>query len=119
MICKQNTIFDAIASQNEAMKGMNIATEHAESVHPGWKEITYNLFNIFLNEHDGFLVEDFRAWLYVNHPHYIFPPNNRAFGFVVRRAVKDGLIISLSTRKVSNIKAHSANANYWQKINHK
>ena len=58
-----------------------------------------------------FQTEDFRAFAVKEGlPN---PPHLRAFGSVVVRAVKRGLIKSVGTEKVTNPRAHNAFATVW------
>lgn len=97
--------------------GIQLATDRAESIHPNWREATYNLFKEFLREQDEpFLIEDFRSWIALNHPDYEWPGSLRAFGFVSVRGAIDKLIKQIGTRKVKNKNAHCANSALWVRI---
>jgi hypothetical protein len=95
-------------------KGIKRAVEHADKVHDRWSEKCYGLFKDFINEqHAPFQTETFRhsiAGLLEE------PPHKRAFGAIVVRAAREGLIKRVGSAPVSNIKAHMALANVWQKV---
>jgi len=111
----QIDIFDSVAGEQAAQKGIDTAVAHAETVHPGWAIETYNIFvNEFLPNHKRFMAEEFRSWLAVNKPEYSYPPHSRAFGGIIRKAKDAYYIICIGTGKVKNVKAHAANASLWE-----
>lgn len=111
----QPSIFDAVAAEQAAQKGIETAVNHAEVVQPGWAEETYHIFvHEFLPHHKRFLAEDFRAWLAVNKPEYSYPPSKRAFGGIILKAKAAYYIICIGMKKVTNVKAHATPANYWE-----
>lgn len=95
--------------------GMAKAAEHAEVVVPGWNDLAFDQFKEFLSNHPGeFMGEDFRAYCaMVDFP---LPPHARAFGGVILRAVKAGIISRTGYGKVRNVKAHCANAAIWRAV---
>lgn len=95
-------------------KGMQRATDHANAVHGDWSEKAYHFFKWFITQHIGeFMVEDVRRAARSFVPE---PPHLRAWGSVVVRAVKAGLIKRKGIRSVKNAKAHKANASVWIKL---
>lgn len=93
--------------------GIQMAVDHAGD---NWKETTWNLFKEFLKDQkEPFLIEEFRSFCAMK-DNYQFPPSNRAYGFISVKAVKNGLIKQIGTKKVSNNKAHCANAALWVNI---
>lgn len=96
-------------------EGMERAKVHAEKVNPGWNEKAYERLLEFLKSHHGeFMCEDLRAHFAMND--YELPPHNRAFGGIMMRAAKSGIIKKVDCRSVSNPKAHAANAAVWRKV---
>jgi hypothetical protein len=111
----QSNLLDAIEAERAAQKGIQAAQDHANAVIPNWSEQTYQIFvKEFLPQHKRFLAEEFRSWLAVNKPNYEFPPHNRAYGGIMRRAREAYYIIHIGTQKVSNVKAHCAFASVWE-----
>ena len=95
-----------------AVCGAEQAADHAEQVAPGWREMALQAVREFIKQHNGaFLAEDVRTWA-----RHIPPvPSERAWGSVMLRASRLGLIINTGeTRKVKNATAHSANASVWK-----
>ena len=94
-------------------KGIAKAERHANQVHERWSDKAYEYLQTFLSMYSGeFLTEEFRAWTIGKMPQ---PPHGRAFGGVVQRAAKAGLIVKLGIAQVKNVKAHMANANVWKR----
>ena len=96
-----------------ALKGMQQAIDHADSVSEKWSERAYQLLIKFLKENKRFMAEDLRS--YAALVDFELPPHPRAWGGVVVRASNNRLIISINTKPVKNPKAHCANANYWER----
>ena len=93
-------------------KGMQRAHDHAEDVHESWGDKAYQ----FLLDHttEGeFMTEDIRKASEGIIPE---PPSLRAWGGIVRRAAKNGIIKRVGYRSVSNNKAHCTPASVWVKI---
>src|SRR5690348_13045263 len=93
--------------------GMERATNHANQVSNGWSDRAYQMLHHFLRSlarggRQTFLAEDFRLFAYSQK--LPVPPHEGAFGSVMSRAAKAGLITSNGTAKVKNPKAHQANA---------
>lgn len=94
-------------------EGMKRAVDHANKVSPGWADKAYRFFTeIFLRDHNGsFMAEEVRA--YAALMDIDLPPSNRAWGGIFNKAKKQDLIKQIDTRKVTNPRAHCANAAVW------
>lgn len=111
-------IFDAQQGQQLADTGLELAVETANSEHPEWKDRCWRLFWQWLNKKPRmfkFMVEDFRKYVYDNDL-LERPRSDRAFGFISKKAIKENLVVFGGTQKVSNKKAHCANASVWVKL---
>ena len=105
-----------------ANQGIKKAVDHANQVTPKWAEMAYDCFLSYLGccpSGYNFMAEDVRDF---STRHYPFicdglpePPSLRAWGGIMRRAQRAGVIRAIGTRKVVNPKAHSANATLWIK----
>lgn len=94
--------------------GIRLASENAEAKEPGWNEDAYNLLKDFIKTVTGdFLCEDFRS--YCEAHNFKTPPSLRAYGGIIMKASKDGLIRRVGYAQVKNPKAHAANASRWIK----
>jgi hypothetical protein len=93
-------------------KGIAKAIDHANQVHESWGEKAYGMFRDFIYKRKcEFMCEDFRHAVTGLLPN---PPHNRAFGNVLMRAAKAGLIERVRYAPVRNVKAHRANASVWR-----
>lgn len=95
--------------------GINVAAEHADQVHPGWQDEAFDALKIFLLWNNSpFMCETFRAFA-ESECDLPPPPNARAYGAVMQRGKREGLIEHAGIRQVSNPRAHMANASQWVK----
>jgi hypothetical protein len=107
--------FDFERSQKLGEIGLYVAVNNAG---PDWSERCWELFKRWISKKPvgfEFQVERFRADLYKFNM-IEKPPSERAFGFISKRAVKEGLIECAGTGKCANVKAHSTPVNKWRKI---
>ena len=95
-----------------ALKGMQQAIDHADSVSEKWSERAYQLLIKFLKENKRFMREDFRS--YAAEVDFELPPSSRAWGSIISRAAKEYLIIKIGFASVKNPKAHATPAAIWQ-----
>lgn len=95
-------------------EGITRAVNHANQVERGWEDMAYEFFvNVFLKHQRGpFMCEDYRASCKGVVPD---PPSLRAFGGIITKAKRRGLIKRIGIRPVKNPKAQMANATVWHK----
>ena len=106
----QLQIFSGTQLRDEAIKR---AVDHADEVHENWSEDAYTFLKAFVMCHnDEFMGEDVRAASVGFIPD---PPSQRAWGAVMVRGKKAGIIKSVGFRNVSNAKAHKTPATVWVK----
>jgi len=104
-----------LALTGSAMRDIGIrkATQHANQVHEDWSDKAFYFLKWFVTrQHIEFMAEDVRE---ASKNFVAEPPSKRAWGGVIVRAKKQGIIKSVGFRKVSNAKAHSAFATLWVK----
>ncbi len=95
--------------------GIQVAADNADQNHPGWQDMAFDTLKDFLFWNKSpFMCETFRAFAEeeFNLPP---PPHARAYGAVMQRAKREGLIEHAGIGQVSNPKAHMANAGLWRK----
>jgi hypothetical protein len=73
-----------------AQRGMNQAVDHANRVSPEWSNRAYEKLQEFALLGNEFMTEDVRLWADKNG--LDSPPDNRAWGAVVNKAVRANLI---------------------------
>lgn len=107
-------------AQGDALKqtGMQQAVDHADQAVPyNWSDKAYAYLVNWLGTLPSgypFLLEDarIRSEILGTVPQ---PPHKRAWGAIVAKASREGLIYSIGTNRVKNPKAHRANATQWVK----
>lgn len=93
--------------------GINVAADHAEQVHPGWQDKAIQNLKVFLLWNKSpFLCETFRVFA-EQECQLSTPPNLRAYGAVMQRAKREGMIEHAGYTQVKNPRAHAANASLW------
>jgi hypothetical protein len=105
----QLSIFDGPALRDQ---GMQQAVEHAEQDAPGWT--TRALAMLEACPLQRFMVEELRAWAYANGLDRAV--NDRAWGAVITKAAKLGLVMHNGYQSVSNPRAHCTPASCWRKV---
>jgi hypothetical protein len=73
-----------------AERGMNQAVDHADRVSPEWSERAYDKLFEYAWLGVDFMTEDVRLW--AEQVGLDSPPDNRAWGAVVNKAVREHLI---------------------------
>lgn len=91
--------------------GIQKAVDHADAVHDGWSDKAYSFLLNFIKSSREFMTEDIREAAIGIVPE---PLSNRAWGSVVLKAARNGLIYKSGIVQVKNPKAHMANANVWK-----
>jgi len=93
-------------------EGMNRALDNANWATEGWGDSA--LSYLIACPMTKFLAEDIRIWAHNNG--LVKPPHARAWGGVIVRAKKEGLIKFVGYSKVKNPTAHATPASVWEKI---
>jgi len=91
-------------------KGIQQAINHADKVEEKWSEKAYDFLLKYIQTHSEFMAENVRE---ASKGILSEPPSNRAFGAIIVRAVKSGLIVRKGFRNVENVKAHKTPASVW------
>lgn len=93
---------------------MQRALDSANEKVPSWSDRAFAFLLEFITRNDEFLAEDVR-----NEAKGIVPdpPSKRAWGGVIVRAKKEGYIVSIGFKQVSNPKAHRTPATLWKTKN--
>lgn len=93
--------------------GIKRAVAHANVEVKVWSDQAYNYLLDYATKHSQFMVEDVREASKGIIP---VPPSTRAWGGVVVRASKAGVIKRKGFQNVKNAKAHCTPATLWQVI---
>lgn len=111
----QLSILDAIEASQLRDEGIQKAIDHANDVTPDWSKRAYLFLLSFLGTHPGpFMMEEVRSHAALMD--FPLPPHARAWGGIIARAAKAGIVERVGIQKVKNIKAHCANAAVWIKV---
>ena len=106
---------DLLSGRDLKEQGIYRAISHADGVYQDWSEMAYKMLQDFIRFSDGdtFMCEDVRQYAekFTSLPS---PPNNRAWGGIIGRARKNGIIKHCGFSQVRNPKAHQANASLWK-----
>lgn len=98
-------------------QGMRVALEHADSS-TDWSSRAWKALVSFLNSitpDTKFMGEDIRDYA-ESKRNLERPPSNRAWGSLIIRAKKMGIIKHVGYSQVNNPLAHKANASVWMKV---
>ena len=93
--------------------GIKKAVVHANVEVHGWSDLAYNYLLDYSKKHKEFMVEDVREASKGIIP---TPPSTRAWGGVVVRASRAGVIRRKGFQNVKNAKAHCTPATLWETI---
>jgi hypothetical protein len=104
----QTKLFTAKDFRDE---GIQRAIDNANRKEPKWADMAYGFLLGFIMKHKEFMTEEIRESAEKLIPH---PPSKRAWGGVIVRAVKAGLIYRSGYRNTKNIKAHCTPAAVWR-----
>lgn len=107
----QLTFFDTDA-QIRRDDGIYRAIRHADIEHERWSNNAYAYLKLFIQlKSFPFLAEDLRFHAEKNG--FPIPPSKRAWGAVVLKAKRDGLIKACGYKQTTNPKAHCTPACLW------
>lgn len=94
-------------------EGMALAADAADARFPLWQHRALESLKKYLEtKKNAFMTEDFRAWAetFGNLP---IPPSGRAYGAVISKASRQGLISHVGYQQTDNPKAHKTPASVW------
>ena len=92
-------------------KGIKKALDNANNTHDKWSDKAYDFLLKYIKYQNQFMTEDVRVASEKAIPK---PPSNRAWGSVILRASRSGLINRVGFANVKNAKAHKTPASVWR-----
>jgi len=92
-------------------KGIKKALDNANNTHDKWSNKAYDFLLKYIKYQNQFMTEDVRVASEKAIPK---PPSNRAWGSVILKAAKSGLINRVGFANVKNAKAHKTPASVWR-----
>lgn len=94
-------------------QGIERAERKANAMHKDWSETAYDFLKGYIKINPVFQVEDVR---YASQGVVPSPKSQRAWGGIIRRAAKEGLIFRAGYKNVKNILAHRTPAAVWKSV---
>lgn len=107
----------APTGQELALEGMTRAVEHADREIENWSDRAMQYLRIFAQMERRFMSEQVRAW--AEEKGLESPPDPRAWGAVMRRAVIERLVRADGYEPSKNPKAHHRPTQVWASLTHK
>ena len=92
-------------------KGIKQSLDNANNTHDRWSDKAYDFLLKYIKYQYEFMTEDVRVASEKAIPK---PPSNRAWGSVILRASRSGLINRVGFANVKNAKAHKTPASVWR-----
>ena len=92
-------------------KGIKQALDSANDTHEKWSEKAYKFLVNNIKSNNQFMTEDVRL---ASEKEIPIPPSNRAWGGIILRASRAGLISRVGFSNVKNAKAHRTPATVWR-----
>lgn len=103
---------ELFSSEKKRNDGMVRSECHAEIKSPGWSDRAYRMLLLYIRKiQTPFMTEEVRH--FAKQKGLEDPPSQRAWGSVIRRAVKNRVIISVGYGRTLNPNAHRTPANIW------
>lgn len=91
--------------------GMAQAVDHADAVDPSWSDVAMEYVKVFARRGCEFMGEDVRT--YAQERGMPEPPDRRAWGAVLVRAAKRGLIKRLRYEPCKDPRSHASPSAVW------
>lgn len=93
--------------------GIKKAIDHANETEFEWSVQAFGFLLVYIQSNDTFQCEDLRGQSIGIVPQ---PPSKRAWGGIIRRASKAGLIKRIGFQNVKNVRAHCTPAAVWETV---
>jgi hypothetical protein len=104
---------DLFSGENLRDQGIKKATDNANHHTNGWSQKAYDFLLAYIAvSSEEFMTEDVRIASKGIVPE---PPSKRAWGGVIVRAAREGKVVQLGFKKVTNATAHCTPASVWVK----
>lgn len=106
---------DIFAAEQARDKGIETALSNADWKEKDWPKKAFEFLKKFLQNHNGpFMVEEVRS--YAALLDFPLPPSARAWGGIITKAAKSGIVERCGYQPTKNVKAHSTPAALWRQI---
>jgi len=108
-----NPQIDMFSAEYLRDAGIRYAMDHADYHIDNWSGKAFEFLKQFIQENKEFMAEEVRI---ASKNIVAEPPNNRAWGGVIVRAARQGLIKRKGFRNVTNTNAHCTPATLWEVV---
>ncbi len=109
-----NIQLDIFQATIERDAGMQQAIDHANAVVEKWSDRAMVFLKKYIKlNNGGFMAEDVR--MFAELMDFPSPPSARAWGSIMTRARREGLIVGIGYGKTKSKKAHRTPAGIWMK----
>jgi len=95
--------------------GMKRAIDHAEKDYPGWKDMAFGYLKEYLTRSNAVEFTGERVRIFAESEGFIKPPDKRAWGSVMTRGAKAGLIVKIGWTTASDPKVHKNPVSLWRR----
>lgn len=106
------TLLDLMGDPQAAI---NAVMARADRVHDGWSSEAFSLLLSYMAENQFFKAEDVRGFAHGKHG-LAKPPDMRAWGGVIQRAVREGRIKKIGHGASKNKTSHYRPVMVWQVV---
>lgn len=104
--------FNVTTARERRDRGIRQAEASANELHDNWSDVAYDFLKGYIKINPVFQAEDVR---FASQGIVPSPKSQRAWGAVILRAAREGLIWQDGFRKVKNVNAHRTPAALWKK----
>lgn len=97
-----------------AVDGMERAADHADAVSEGWRDRALRWVALYAHRHPTFRCEQVRA--HAESLGFSHPPDNRAWGYVMRRAQQMGYVEFVEYQPAQTARVHKTVVALWHSL---
>lgn len=113
MVTQSEIDFSVTRARERRDEGIKQSEDSANDLHANWSDTAYDFLKGYIKINPVFQVEDVR---FASQGIVKAPKSQRAWGAVILRAAREGLIWQDGFKKVKNVKAHRTPAALWKTI---
>ncbi len=112
MLDKNGSVTQEALARQLRDDGMQRAADHAEAVEPTWNERAMEYTKLYARENRQLRCEMVR--IFAENDGFSKPPDKRAWGAVMMRAAKAGILTKLCWTTASDPRVHKNPVSLWQ-----
>lgn len=104
-------VLDRREARKKRDEGIKRVTDSANRKVPGWSDTAYKFLRDYMRTHEEFMTEDVRV---ASMDKITQPPNNKAWGQVMLRARREGLILPVRYVSQKSVSCHGSPKPVWR-----